>query len=237
MDFMKFVNFLIENYIWIVVVFGILIISIIGFLADRYNKNRKAKIEAKKNESGPQEPVNIVDINGDNVINDAPEPLVTEEIITDNESFDFPETTSDEPEPIAPVNFESNSPSFDLPEVENGLNFEEPEVSNGLTFDEPIKEDELAETNVEEPVIEKNDLEKSVDAINSWENSNQINDLNNESNNELDNEINSINSWENSESEEKNEHSVEDNFTNEETLSDNSNNLDNTISDEDFWKL
>ncbi len=197
---MDFVNFLIKNYLWIVIAFGILVISIIGFLADKYNKNRKEKNNAKE-EKKSNETVNIVDIDGNNIVdvNSSIEtPLVTEEIVSESDNFNFPEVDSDnmafDPTPITPASFESGEDSFMMPEVE---------IENQSV--DIAKEKTSIET-TEKPISYNmnQELDEPTEVVNEWEKSG-LSDINNN----IDSEINASNS----------------------------NNIDNTITDEDFWKL
>lgn len=211
---MDFVNFLIKNYLWIVIVFGILVISLIGFLADRYNKSRK-QMKTVKEENKNKEAVNIVDINGDNLVDTNPSleetPLVTEEMVSESDNFNFPEVDSSDmtydPTPITSTSFESNNDSFMMPEVEN---------NNGSLATE--MEEVLAETRVEPVQVTNQEPEEPVLSQ------------------EINEPVEVVNEWEKSEFNDSSDMNIENSVESESNM-DNSNNIDNTITDEDFWKL
>ena len=211
---MDFVNFLIKNYLWIVIVFGILIISLIGYLADRYNKSRKQN-KAMKEEKKNNEQVTIVDIDGNNVIDNKPlveeTPIVTEEMVSEPDNFNFPEVDSSDmtydPTPITSTSFESNNDSFMMPEVEN---------NNGSLATE--MEEVLAETRVEPVQVTNQEPEEPVLSQ------------------EINEPVEVVNEWEKSEFNDSSDMNIENSVESESNM-DNSNNIDNTITDEDFWKL
>lgn len=182
---MDFNTFLLENYVWIIVGVIIVLMTIIGYIADKTDfgnkKEKPAKKQKESNIEKIEEPVleetTDVQVFEDEKIDEVPEIDYTQEIspVAPLDDFEMPEESSIEQEDI------SEESSLEEPVVlDDNMNEESQQEDNNISFDEVVSEEmpDSIEEEVSEPI--DNAFEEIKEDENSELNSDEQTDINTE---------------------------------------------------------
>lgn len=183
---MDFNTFLLENYVWIIVGVIIVVMTIIGYIADKTDfGNKKEKPVKKQKESNIEkieEPVleETADASAfeEEKIDEDPEIDYTQEIspVAPLDDFEMPEESGIEQE-----NISEEPSSLEEPVVlDDNMNEELQQEDNNISFDEAVSEEmpDSIEEEVSEPV--DNVFEEIKEDENSELNSDEQSDINTE---------------------------------------------------------
>lgn len=224
---MDYVTFLSENYIWIIIVAVIIVMTVIGYIADKtefgekkqkkHNKKQNEHVEENIEENKPEENVLVSTINEADEIDNL-DKASNEEILSD---FEMPVDSND-----SYSNFEDNLESNYNEEISE--DYIQPQETYQEDNNESIMNENPIDSNMNDEAVEEQLPEETIESVDEEENKSDM--FEEENQNETEESILEENQFE----EQPQENSEEFELPNIETLNQE---IKDVEEDEDVWKF